>query len=212
MSERLTGLAVIGHGKVTAAPDLALARVSAAAEADNAAKALGIVTDALRSMVQEAVAAGVSAPDRQTQGMHLQSWRDRPGRPLRHQATQQLQLRLRDIETAGDVMQRIVAAGGDQACIDSFALIIDDQDPHLERARELAMADAHRRAAQLARLAQRQLGAVIAVAENAGQQLAGDFGAEVVQMASLSGRSGPPVEAGELDIELYLAVEYAWGD
>lgn len=213
VGERLTGLAVIGHGKVTTVPDLALAQVSAAAEASTVAIAMGDVTEATRSMVQEATAAGVSEPDRQTRGMHLQSWRDRPGGPVRHHATQHLHLRLRDIATAGDVVQRIVAAGGDHGCIDNFVLIVDDRDPHLERAREIAMADAHRHAEQLARLAQRPLGPVLAVAENPGHGRVRDSGAEAMeQMARAASSGGPPVEAGELAIEVYLAVEYAWGD
>lgn len=212
MSERLTGIAVIGHGNVTAVPDLAAVRVSAAAEAGSAAEALEQVTAAMRSIVGEAAAAGVVEADRQTQGMHLQSWRDRPGRPVRHQATQQLLLRLRDIETAGDGVQRVLAAGGDHAGIDGFTLVVDDRDPHLERARELAMADARRHAEQLARLAQRPLGPVIAVAENPGRApIWGSSGVEAIQLGAAA-PGGPPVQAGELDIEVRLAVEYAWGD
>lgn len=212
MSERLTGIAVTGHGKVTAVPDLAAVRVSAAAQAGSAAEALEQVTDAMRSIVGQAAAAGVSEADRQTQGLHLQSWRERPGRPMRHQGTQQLLLRLRDIENAGDVVQRVLAAGGDHAGIDGFTLVVDDRDRHLERARELAMADAHRHAEQLARLAQRPLGPVIAIAENPGRDPIWDSsGVEAIRM-SAAGPGEPPVQAGELDIEVFLAVEYAWGD
>jgi uncharacterized protein YggE len=211
MTDRLVGISVVGHGKVSAVPDLVLVHVTANAEANSAASANEQASTAMRAMLAAAAEAGVPDADRRTLSMNLSSWRPDVGRPMVFQANQRLLLRLRDVPGAGEVVQRVLAAGGNNAGLDSFQLTVEDPTPYVDRARDLAMDDARHRADELARLSGRQVGYVLAISEGGGgpQPLYGAaprFAMESAADASM------PVEGGELDIELTLAVEYAWAD
>jgi uncharacterized protein YggE len=209
MTDRLVGISVVGHGKVSAVPDLVLVHASANAEGNSAARVNEEASGAMRAMLAAASSAGVADTDRRTLSMNLSSWRPDVGRPMVFQANQRLLLRLRDVAGAGSVVQSVLAAGGDNAGMDSFQLTVEEPSPYVDRARDLAMEDARHRADELARLAGRELGYVLAITEGAGggpQPLARSarFAMEAASDASM------PVEGGELDILLDLAVEYAW--
>jgi uncharacterized protein YggE len=212
MTDRLVGISVVGHGKVSAVPDLVLVYVTANAEAGSAADANEQASVAMRAMLAAAAESGVADADRRTLSMNLSSWRPDVGRRMVFQANQRLLLRLRDVASSGEVVQRVLAAGGNNAGLDSFQLTVDDPDPYVDRARDLAMADARHRADELARLAGREVGFVLAVSEGGG----GGDPQPMYRSAKLAfeaaGDASMPVEGGELDVTLTLAVEYAWAD
>lgn len=214
MAERLAGVAVAGDGKVAVPPDIALLRLTANGEAGSAAEATKQVADAMTAMVAAIEAAGVPSADRRTTGMSLNSWREHPGRPPRHHASQRLLVKLRDVASAGEVVQLVLTAGGDNAGMDNLTLDVDDREPHRDAARERAMANARYKAEQLSRLAGRPLGPVLAVREEvAGEAFQAQLeGAQMARMAMDSAGAGVAVEGGELEIEVRVAVEYAWGD
>lgn len=213
MVDRLVGVSVVGLGKVAAVPDLAHVRFTATAEALSAAEATDRITAAVTAMVAALVEAGVTEADRQTPGIQLSSWRDHPDRPLRHHAVQRLSVRLRDITMAGDVVRKVLGAGGEHAGLEAFTLLVDDRTPYLDEARRRAMADAAMKAEQLATLASRSLGPVIAIAETPDREFAtGGFDAVALAAEATDHASAIPVEGGELDFEVRLVVEYAWGD
>ncbi len=213
MTDRLVGISVVGHGKVSAVPDLVLVYVTANSEASSAASANEQASAAMRAMLAAASSAGVADADRRTLSMNLSSWRPDVGRPMVFQANHRLLLRLRDVARSGEVVQSVLGAGGNNAGLDSFQLTVEDPAPYVDRARDLAMADARHRADELARLAGRELGFVLAIREGDGggggpqpMYRSAKFAMEAAGDASL------PVEGGELDLTLDLAVEYAWSD
>lgn len=213
MSEaRFRGVSVVGVGKVTAVPDLAVADLQASAEASSSVAAVTRASDVMREMLAVAEAAGIAEADRRTRGMNLRSWRPDEGRPLRYQATNRITLRLRDVTTSGDVLQRVLAAGGDFAQLNHFRLVVEEPQPHRDAAREAAMVDARRRAELLARFADRELGAVVAV-EEAGDRN-GDPGRSRAGGAVMrtAAAGSPPVEAGEEEISATVHVEFEWAD
>lgn len=219
MNERLAGIAVVGRGKVTAEPDLAHVVFAAHVEAATAADASSDVTSAVNAMLAVIEEAGVDERDRQTTTMSFSSQRHKPGRPPRYHAFQRLSARLRDLDTAGALVQRVLAAGGDNAGLDGFTLDIEDPEPYRDAARQHAMHQAKRKAHQLASLAGRPLGPVLAVSESASHTPLEPwedmqvFAARSMSAASpVSMEDGVPVAIGELSIEVNIAVEFAWGD
>jgi uncharacterized protein len=206
---RFTGIAVVGRGTVKVAPDLAMFEVSAVATARQAGDAMGQASTSKQAMIDVARSEGVEEADRQTHGMHLSSWRDRETGPVLHHARQRLQLRIRSVATAGTTLERILAAGDDRAQVDHSGLAVADEQPFADRARELAMADARRRAEQLSRLAGRPLGDVVAIREDIG----GDAGGVHLSGGGARRASKPaPVELGELEVECTVAVDFDWAD
>ena len=209
---RFSGISVVGHGTVTAVPDLATFWVSAAVTAGNAAEAMSQASTTMQAMIDAARADGVADADLQSQSVQLSSWRERNNRPLQYHATQRLQLRIRTVATAGATLERVLTAGGNQAQVDRSALSVAEEQPYVDRARELAMADARRRAEQLARLAGRPLGDVLAVHEDAGG-LPQPMDAMLARRTSAKPlAASAPVESGELEVRCAIAVEYGWSD
>jgi uncharacterized protein YggE len=203
MSERLDGLQVVGHGKVSAVPDLVYVTVASNAHAASVAEANGQATAAMRAMLQAAAEAGIGERDRQTLSVSVRSAVEELQVATGYNASQQLLLRVRDVATAGDVVQRVLEAADDSARLHGMHLSVADPGPYVDEARILAMADARHRAEELARLAGRELGQVVSV--NEGGRMV-PYQREYARGVSLS----MPVESGELDVILDLAVEFAW--
>lgn len=208
--QRFAGIRVMGRGVVRTVPDLATFWIAAVASAPTATQATDQASAAMRAMLEEIDAAGVASNDRQTHGMRLSSSREYDGAPMRHHASQRLVLRLRDITTAGATIARILAAGGDHARVEHSDLSLADEAPYHDQAREAAMADAARKAQHLARLAGRPLGAVVAVQETSG----GGLTTMIAQSREVAAPQAfvAPIEPGEVEVEVTVMVEYAWGD
>jgi uncharacterized protein len=211
---RFAGIGVVGRGRVKVVPDIATFGIAAAATARSAAEAMNDASSAMRAMTAAAESAGIEAADRQTSGIQLSTWRDHEGGPVRYQARLQLMLRTRDVDTAGEVLQRVLSAGGNRAEVWSSGFTIDDEEPLADQARDAAMADARRRAEQLARLAGRPLGPVLAVQEEGGGRGRSGVSGRYLAMAASAGdeMGGAPVEPGQVVVEVAVLVEYGWGD
>lgn len=209
-SDVFTGVRVTGHGKVSAKPDHAVAQFSAYARATNAGDASAAATTAMRAMIDAAANLGIEEIDRQTKGMSLSSWREMEGQPLTYHASQQLQLRLRDVDSAGEFITTVLSVAGNSASLDGFHLAIEDKRDLLVAARDVAMADARQRAEQLATLSNRSLGSVVAVVESGGRAPDQPMAYEKMAMA-MDAAGSAPVEAGEIDVEVHVQVDYAWG-
>jgi uncharacterized protein YggE len=209
---RFSGISVVGRGTVAAVPDLATFWVSAVVTAGEAGEAMSRASTTMQAMIDAARADGVADADLQSQSVQLSSWRESDNRPLQYHASQRLQVRIRTVATAGTTLERVLAAGGNTAQVDRSALSVAEDQPYVDRARELAMADARRRAEQLARLADRPLGDVLAVHEDAGG------GGVPYPMDTMSAggakrlSASAPVESGELEVSSAIAVDYGWGD
>lgn len=214
MTERLSGIAVTGQGTVAVQPDLAIVQLGATAEASSAAAASDRATAAMQAMVDAAGAAGVDEHDRLTGTLRLSSWRPDVGRPPRYSAHHQLTLRVRAVPQAGSIVQAVLAAGGDAAEVHDLRLTIEHPETHLDQARADAMADARRKAGQLAELAGRQLGVVTAVSENGGgvPHTVYPMEARAMAHAESAADASLPVEAGDLRLHAQVYVEFAWDD
>jgi uncharacterized protein len=218
MTERLTGIAVTGHGTVAVQPDLAIVQLGATAEANSAAAASERAASAMQAMVSAAGTAGVEERDRLTGTLRLSSWRPGQGQPPRFSAHHQLTLRIRPTSRAGEVVQATLAAGGDAAEVHDLRLTVEQPELHLDQARADAMADARRKAGQLAELAGRQLGVVTAVSESSSGAFARRTSGEMQAMAAppmtmdSAAAASPPVEGGDLKLRVQVNVEYAWDD
>jgi uncharacterized protein len=210
---RFAGIAVVGRGRVKVVPDIATFGIAAAATTRSAADAMNEASAAMRAMSAAAESAGIEPADRQTSGIQLSSWRDHEGGPVRYQARVRLLLRVRDVDASGEVLQRVLSAGGNHAEVANSGFTLADEEPLADRARDAAMADAHRRAEQLARLAGRPLGPVLAVQEEEAAQGPRYSGRRALSMAASAGdEMGAPVEPGQVVVEVAVIVEYAWGD
>lgn len=170
--ERL--ISVTGEATVAVAPDAALIRLGvtstgkAAREASDAnAKQMTAVLAAIRE-------AGIADRDVQTSRLSLQPQYDpnprasAPGpsggvRLLGFQVTNQVTIRVREIDKLPNILDRAIAAGANE--MSGIEFIVSEQSKLLDQARDDAVADARRKAELYARAAGVKLGAVVAIAE-----------------------------------------------
>jgi uncharacterized protein len=204
VSERVSGVTVTGSGKVPVRPDVLVARLGAEVVAGSVQDALDRCSAALAQMAAALRDAGVADADLGTAGASVYVAHDAQGNPRGWSATQQLTARLRDVGTAGDLISRAIAAAGDAARLHDISFEVADDSAPREEARRLAFADAQAKASLYAQLADRELGAVRAVAE-------GDLGGPIRPMAGarlMVAESSMPVEAGSLDVTVSVTVQW----
>lgn len=196
-------MTVTGSGEAEAVPDTAVADLGAEARAVDAERALteaGECLDRMRAVLRDAGVDDLSV--RTTQSS---TWTDTSAvGTSRVVARLGLQVTLRDVAVAGDVVGAAVVAGGEPARMDGIRFELSDPTQPRARAREAAWADAVARATQWAALAGRRLGEVQWVTEG---------GADAVPLRGmgLAKAMSVPVEPGQQTVSADVTVRWAWG-
>ena len=109
-----------------------------------------------------------------------------------------------DVTKAGKVIDAVTAAGGDLTRVNSIQFSLDDPTTSMDKAREIAMADATDTATQLAKLAGVKLGKPISISESSSTPPYPVYAKDAVASSSST-----PISAGTLDITLDVQVLYA---
>ncbi|MGI5130149.1 SIMPL domain-containing protein [Pseudonocardia sp. CA-107938] len=159
------GISARGVGEVTGTPDkvsidLAVATRSANAQTalnDNAAKSA-----ALRDQLK---AKGVADADVQTSRFGIDPTFDTNGRIAGYEVTNQLTVTIRDVATAGGIIDAAAQAAGDAVRVQSLGFSIDDDSKLLAQARAAAVKKAQEQAKQLADAAGVSLGSIRTITE-----------------------------------------------
>jgi uncharacterized protein YggE len=110
-----------------------------------------------------------------------------------------LEVTVRDVEKAGEVLDGVVAAGANQ--VYGVSLTVSDDQKWLSAAREKAMADARSRAEELAGLAGVELGDVLSVSEVIG-------GGSMMAFAERGMGGGGGIAPGELEMSTHVQVTF----
>jgi uncharacterized protein YggE len=165
-----------------------------------------------RSVIGALRAADVAEDDIQTSNLSVGPLREHvPGgapRLVGYTFTNTVSAIVRDLDRAGSVLDSALAAGGDDAVLESVTFAPDD-DGETERdaavrAREAAYGDARAKAEHLARLAGVTLGSPVAIDET------GYAPREVgVARMAMSADAAPPIAAGQITTTVRLRVCFA---
>jgi uncharacterized protein YggE len=196
-----SGITVTGSGRAAAVPDVFVLVVGAEASSARPAEAMARAGSALERTRTAALGFGVPAEQLTTQNLALRQAYDREGQPDGVTCEFALVVRSTEVERAGDLVAACVAAGADEARLQSIAFEHSDPGRLLVGARESAFADAQARASQLAMLAGRELGAVEQIVE--GQPA-------WAPLHRFKAMAAPPVDAGTLDAAVTVTVTWSW--
>jgi uncharacterized protein len=200
---------VTGTGSVRAKPDLATIGVGVATEDVNAQNAVARNSAATVKVISELEAAGVEKKDLQTANFSVYpNYRnDSSGRPqsVTFRASNTINVTIRDLGKAGEILNRVVAAGSNQ--INGPMFSVSEPEKYLNEARKKAVENAMEKAAAYAGAAGLKLGAVLSIAE--GSAPAQVYNHRGAVFAAASAAPPPPVEAGEETIgaSVSLAIE-----
>lgn len=199
---------VSGHGRVNVQPDTAIVRFGVQSQAETAAEALETNSVQMTDVISATTNAGVATEDIQTQGLSLQpvyeSSDSTTGTPALsgYRASNIVQVTMRDISGLGELLDAVVAAGGNT--IEGIQFVVSDQTALEAAAREAAINDAQQKAEQLVGLTNVELGEVQSITETGISSPA-----PIAFAVQDSAGGGVPVQPGTQTIETWIQVTWA---
>jgi uncharacterized protein YggE len=194
------GISVSGTGRVSLAPDIVTVDIGAEARAPQLADATAEVDRRMREVLARVKVPGV---DVRTIGYSVEPIAEARPQPsdagariVAYRATNIVQVRTRDVNGIGRLVDAAVTAGAN--VVRSLRFGLDAPERAEAEARRLAVQDAASKAQQLAAASGVKLGRLLAVTESSG----GIRPMGVTMMAA-------PIEAGQLDITVIVQARYA---
>jgi len=163
-------VSVTGEGVVTAIPDMAMVSTGVTTEAATPEAALNANTAAMNGLMKVLDDLDIAAKDRQTSNFNVspQYRRERndPGSPQidGYRVSNQLTIRVRDLGELGGLLDALVKAGSNQ--LGNIRFDFADRGKLVDKARQLAVADARKRAELYVDAADVDLGDVLSISES----------------------------------------------
>lgn len=165
-------LTVSGDATVAVAPDAAVIRIGVSSGAKTAREASDANAKQMTAVMAAIKEAGIADRDVQTSRLSLQPQYDPnksgTARLLGFQVTNQLTIKIRDIDKMPAILDRSIAAGANE--MSGIEFVVSEQSKLLDQARDDAIADARRKAELYAKAAGVKVGQVIAIAEVFGRR------------------------------------------
>jgi uncharacterized protein YggE len=211
-----TTLDVSAEGRVMRAPDIAFITAGVQADADTAVAAMQQQANAMTGVFDALATAGVEKKDMQTSNFSLQPRYDYveinegKGRTRGEQrlvgytASNQLTVKVRDLDNLGETLDSLVSAGGNTFSGISFA--IDEDDEVRNEARRLAVAAAFDKAKLYATAAGLKVGRIVTMAEG------GDYSPQPMAMMSMRKEAAmdasTPISGGEVGYTARVNIQF----
>jgi uncharacterized protein YggE len=204
-------LVIVGEAEQAGTPDIAVLTMGVTRENETASAALRAASQAMRDIISLVQKRGVRPRDIQTSNLSLQP---RYGRPQRaspddrvivtgYIASNQLNLKVRNVEGLGELLDEVVSAGSNE--IRGLSFDMDDRSKLLDEARVRAIQDAKRKATLFAEAADIRLGEIINLQDDlTGQQVRSSANRSYAESAG----APVPVEAGELSLRSRVRVTW----
>lgn len=162
---------VVGNGQVKGVPDTLTADVSIEASAPDVTTATNQTNDRQKSVLNALNASGIDAKDISTTGVSLQPQYGTDGSTISgYRASNSIQITIRKLDTASQVLANVISAGGDATRINSVSYSIEDDSKLVSDARARAFNDAKERAQQYAELSGLALGKILLISESPGSE------------------------------------------
>jgi uncharacterized protein YggE len=207
------GLSVSGEGRASAAPDVAVLGLGVSAKASTVGAANSQAQQAMTALLDSLEANGVQEKDIQTTSLSIQpeyDYRNNEQVLTGYRVSHMLQVKVRDIDRVGEVIDDAVQAGGDLLQVQSISFTIDDTTALSSQARQKAMADAQAKAEELASLAGVTLGDPTYITESTSTPYTQPY---YDRSVAYSAEAAPATEisAGELEVVVYVNITYGIG-
>jgi len=196
---------VTGEATVAVAPDTAMIRIGVTSQEKTAREAGEANAKQMTAVLAAIKDAGIAERDIQTSRLSLQPQYDPnksgTARLTGFQATNQVTVRIRDIDKLPAVLDRAIAAGANE--MSGIEFVVSEQSKLLDQARDDAIADARRKAELYAKAAGAKLGRVVSITEE---------GSSPPPRPIQAMRAGAvPVAPGEQTLRAVVTVSYELG-
>ena len=219
-----TGIWVSGNGTISVAPDLALLDFGVETRAPNVSEANSQASIAMDAVIEALKARGVKDEDIQTSRFsiyprydYIEEEKDGVrssrevlvGYRVRNSGT----VKLRDLDSVGEVIDEVVTAGGDNVRISDINFTLEDPKPKMAELREMAVADAKSKAEHLAELSDVTLGRLIYMSEGGVSPSVRDFARESLGLGygfpASAALTAPSISGGEVTLSLSVQAGFA---
>ena len=213
--DRHPRILVTGQGSVDVAPDMAMLVLTVTREAETARKALDANSAAMKDVLAAMKAEGIKARDLQTSGFSIQpryvypqqrsSTAHEPPRIVGYTVRNSLNVRVRDIASLGQILDKSVTLGVNEGGNISFTN--DDPSAAITEARVLAMKDALAKAKTLAEAGGVKVGKLLEISEQSFNPRPMPMARKERSMAMSA--DAVPVATGENTYRVSVNVSYA---
>lgn len=201
-------MTVTGEGIVAAAPDMAWVSIGVSHDAPKAGDAMAQMSQAMTAVLAELAAAGIAAADLQTGQLTLEarfdySSPDGVPKMLGYTAATMVEVRVRDLDKLGSVLDAVVDEGANR--LGGIRFDLSEKDAVMADARRAAVADARARAMLFAEAAGVALGDLQTLTESGGY--AAPMPMFDMRMEA-AGNMPVPVAAGEVNFQAMVTMVY----
>lgn len=212
-TERMNqGLVLTGTATVRVKPTLVLLRLGVGYSNPRLADAKARTEEGIKSIIAAVRKNGVAEADVQTTTFSLARYEPRDGTPGGWHCNSGLEIRVKDVEKAGDVLEAAIAAGANQ--VRSVEYTVEELQEVRAKARDEACKIAKQKAEQYARNFNVKLGPPTYIAENAPYGWsygANSMSQSVIQSASSSAEQSADqiLSSGSVAVTLTVNVTYS---
>jgi uncharacterized protein len=201
------GISVTGVGRVTGTPDTLSITLGVSVRRDTVGVATGDAADLASAIIAALRDNGVAEEDIQTANYSIwpeYDWRGNRQILTGYRVTNELRVKVRDVDRAGAVIDAATAAGGDDMVVSGLAFSIEDNTDMLAAARAAAWADAEAKATQLAELSGVSLGTAVSITET----IAHDVPPVWLGRDAAGEAADTPIEPGQADVTVTIQVTF----
>lgn len=202
-----TRLDINAVGEVTRVPDIAIINAGVVTRAATARSAMQQVAAKMGRVRAALTRAGVADRDIQTSNISLNPdyvyENNKAPRLVAYNASNQVNIRFRDVASAGEILDALVAEGANS--INGPNLTIDKPEQALDEARTKAVAAGRARAELYARAMGLRVARVVAVSESGGYAVPPPM---PVMMRAEAASADTKIDAGEQKLQVTLAMTF----
>lgn len=206
-----TLLSVSASAEVKRAPDVATLSAGVVTQAADANSAMRANAEQMQKVMAAIRAAGIADKDIQTSGINLNPQyryaENQPPAITGYQASNNVNLKVRDLDKLGKVLDALVASGANQVNGPSFE--IDQPDAVQDEARRAALGKAQARAQMYAKSLGLQVRRIVSISEGGGFNP--PMPMPMVRMAAMAKDAGTEVSPGENSVGANIDVVFELG-
>ena len=197
---------VVGEGTQNATPDNALIGLGVSVKRGSAGDAMNAANGEMTALLGAIKAQGVQEVDIQTSGLGINQ--ESNGYTVTgYRAYNQLDVKIHHLANVGTIITAAQRAVGDDIQLNGISLQLSDNTSQLKGARQAAMNAAAARAKEWASLAGRHLGKVLSVSE-----IVSNGSPATPCYGGCGGGGGAPIQAGQMNVTVDVAVVYELTD
>lgn len=206
-------ITISGEGKVTAIPDIATVSIGLTTEKKEVADAQKENTEKINAIIKALKDLKIEAKDIETSSYSIYpkyDYTESGQKLLGYEVSQQLTVKIRDLNNAGAVLAKAGELGANQA--GGLEFTIDEPETLRQEAREKALKNAKEKAEALAEISGVKLGKIVSFSESS-NGIEPTYYSRYDSMKAISAESGggmpsPDIQSGSIEINVYATVVY----